>query len=242
MNNQVHGIVDLHHHLVYGMDDGAQSMEQTIQMLELAYRNSVHCIVATPHAEPGYKPFDLDVYLERLDEIRAWCNKAGLPIQILSGAEILYTPQTVAMLRAGRIPTLAETEYVLVEFTPQAPYKLLVQAAKKLRRAGYRPVFAHIERYKSLRAVWRVRDLRRDYGVRMQINAATVCGKNGWLRRLWLDYVIQKGWIDCVASDAHNIQNRRCMMKPCYKKLKARFGKRIAKRLCITRPMRIVQE
>ena len=60
MSNSFHGIVDIHHHLVYGLDDGSQSMEQTIQMLELAYRNGVDCIVATPHAEPGRKPFYMD--------------------------------------------------------------------------------------------------------------------------------------------------------------------------------------
>ena len=242
MSNSFHGIVDIHHHLVYGLDDGSQSMEQTIQMLELAYRNGVDCIVATPHAEPGCKPFYMDEYMERLNEIRGWCAAVGLPIQIFSGAEILYTAATVDMLRSGKIPTLAGTDYVLVEFAPQAPYKLLVQAARKLRNAGYRPIFAHIERYRCLRAVWRVRDLRRNYGVRMQMNAATICWKHGWLSQLWIDYVIEKGWIDCAASDAHNVKNRPCMMKLCYKTLKVRFGKRTARRLCITRPSRIIQE
>ena len=242
MNNSFHGIVDIHHHLVYGLDDGSQSMEQTIQMLERAYRNGVGYIIATPHAEPGRKPFYMDIYLERLDEIRAWCAEAGIPIQIFSGSEILYTPETVNMLRMRRIPTLAETEYVLVEFTPQAPYKLLVQAATKLRKAGYRPIFAHIERYRCLRAAWRVHNLRRNYGVRMQMNAATICEKHGWLSQLWIDYVIEKGWIDYAASDAHNVSSRPCMMKLCYKTLKARFGKRIARRLCIAKPRRIIQE
>ena len=241
MNNSIRGLVDIHHHLVYGMDDGSQNMEQTKLMLERAYRNGISYIVATPHAEPGNKPFHLEAYLDRLAEIQDWCVQSGLPIHVLSGAEILYTPGTVHALRNGLVPTLADTEYVLVEFTPKAPYKLLREAAEKLTEAGYRPVFAHIERYRCLKAAWRVRDLRRKYGVRMQMNAATICKKHGWLTQLWIDYVIEKGWIDCAASDAHNVSKRPCMMKLCYKTLYMRFGRRMARRLCIVRPRKIIQ-
>ena len=240
MSKSAYPFVDIHHHIIYGLDDGAQTWEQTQQMLEKAWENRIHRIIATPHAEPGLKPFPLRELMERMARAQAWCDEQGMQLEILPGCEILYTPQAVRMLRDGLIPTLAETEYVLVEFVPTAPYSVLLNAAKALTRAGYKPVFAHIERYRCLRWPGRVWKLKQAYHITMQMNADTICRKHSFFNQLWVNRVIRKGCIDIAATDSHNVTSRPCQMRACYRELKQRFGVETANRLCIENPSKIV--
>ena len=98
------GFVDIQHHLIYGLDDGAQTWEQTQQMLTQAGENGIRRIIATPHAEPGMRPFPMRELMERIRQAREWCIQQGMQLEILPGCEIFYTPQTVRMLRDGVIP------------------------------------------------------------------------------------------------------------------------------------------
>ena len=179
------GFVDIHHHLIYGLDDGAQTWEQTQQMLTQAGENGIRRIIAT------------------------------------------------------LIPTLAESEFVLVEFLPTAPYRELQSAAKALTAARYMPVFAHIERYRCLRWPGRVRKLKRDFSVCMQMNADTICRKHSFFSQRWVNAVIQKGYVDFAATDSHNVTSRACRMRACYRELQQRFGEQTAERLCIVNPAEI---
>lgn len=233
------GFVDIHHHLIYGLDDGAQTWEQTQQMLTQAWENGIRRIIATPHAEPGMKPFPMRELMERIRQAREWCIQQGMQLEILPGCEIFYTPQTVRMLRDGLIPTLAESEFVLVEFLPTAPYRELQSAAKALTAAGYMPVFAHIERYRCLRWPGRVRKLKQDFSVCMQMNADTICRKHSFFSQRWVNAVIQKGYVDFAATDSHNVTSRACRMRACYRELQQRFGEETADRLCIVNPAEI---
>ena len=126
MQGAMEGFVDIHHHLIYGMDDGAQTWEQTQQMLTSAWKNGIDRIIATPHAEPGMEPFPMEQLTRRIQKAQSWCDEQRMQMEILPGCEIFYTPQTVCMLREGLIPTLAGSNYVLVEFLPGAPYSELM--------------------------------------------------------------------------------------------------------------------
>ena len=107
MQGAMEGFVDIHHHLIYGMDDGAQTWEQTRQMLTSAWKNGIDRIIATPHAEPGMEPFPMEQLTRRIQKAQSWCDEQRMQMEILPGCEIFYTPQTVCMLREGLIPTLA---------------------------------------------------------------------------------------------------------------------------------------
>ena len=91
-------------------------MEQTRQMLTSAWKNGIDRIIATPHAEPGMEPFPMEQLTRRIQKAQSWCDEQRMQMEILPGCEIFYTPQTVCMLREGLIPTLAGSNYVLVEF------------------------------------------------------------------------------------------------------------------------------
>lgn len=223
---QTEGFVDIHHHLIYGMDaDGPQSFEETCAMLKAAQADGIAKIIATPHAIPGIQAFPLDVYLTRMEEARAYCRQEDIQIEILTGAEILYTQMTTRYLQDKKIPTMADTSYVLVEFPVGVAYGALVHAMKELLQSGYKPILAHAERYKCLllrpgRAI----SLHEDLGVALQMNCAALQKRNFFVHR-FSRRLFKKGAVDWVATDAHNTTTRSACMKTAFELLDKRYGK-----------------
>ncbi len=224
--------VDLHHHLVYGVDDGAKNLEEMQKMMKHAISEGVTDIVCTSHVTPGFEPFPLDKYMEHLEKGRAYIQEEGLDLRLYSGCEILYTESAARLLREGKFPTLAESETVLVEFTPNTTYRQLAEAASSFGMAGYNVIFAHVERYEALRNLKNVRALREEFGVYMQMNANTVITKKGFFTELWVRHMLNDGYIDCIATDAHNLTYRKCQMRLAYEMIAGRYGKEKAEELC----------
>ena len=133
------GFVDIHHHLLYGVDDGSQSLQMSLRMAQKAYAEGTRAIIATPHVTPGVERIALDTFEKRLRELRAAGKREGMDLRISLGAEILYTDMTCRMLADGGVPTLAGTQYVLVEFMPGVRYDALYKAVEGILRAGLSP-------------------------------------------------------------------------------------------------------
>ncbi|MBR4442045.1 MAG: hypothetical protein IKS52_02085 [Clostridia bacterium] len=233
--------VDMHHHLIYGLDDGAQTYEDMKAMLLGAYQNGAEEIVTTPHVTPGREPFDGERYLSHFRAARQLCQDENLSLILHTGCEILYTDDTVRLLESGDIPTMADTGYVLVEFLPGDSYDRLKRAARALGNVGYQPIFAHVERYACLRKGSHLEELHEDYQVVMQVNASTFV-KAGFFERRWLDRLVNRGFVDLVSSDAHNVDTRCFRMRECYDFLKKEYGEEMAQELCHDRAKRILTE
>lgn len=213
--NQV--LTDIHQHLIWGMDDGADSHETMCSMLREAHRQGINTIVATSHAEPGFRPFDMGLYNERLAEAQVFCELENLEIRVLSGAEIVWTYQTPLALQQGRVPTIAGTDYVLLEFWHNISWREAVDAVKQLTRAGYCPVLAHPERYLAfLHAPKKTLHFRNETGALLQINANTILNPRNYWERRFIDYLLKSGAVDAVASDAHDCVNRPINLEEAY--------------------------
>ena len=224
--------VDIHHHIVYGVDDGARSFEDMQKMLLRAASENVGDIICTSHGTPGGHPFPADAYIEHLAKGQAWADEQGLEIRLHNGCEILYTDASPRLLKEGHFPSLNDTWNVLVEFSPDAEFKRLCEAARMLGNVGFQVIFAHVERYSALRNFKNVQELREEYGVYMQMNSNTVTTKKGFFTDRWVRHMLDEGFIDCIGTDAHNISSRPCSMKLCHEMLKARYGQDTADEMC----------
>lgn len=224
-------LIDIHHHLVYGVDDGAASFSGTEKMIRDAVENRINAIITTPHMTPGIEPFPNELYRARLEEARAWIRTQGIDLALYPGAEILYTPNTPHMLAEGRVPTLADSGLALVEFLPDCGFGEMENAGKNVARAGYVPVFAHIERYACLRNPGQVRRLREACGALMQVNANTVLRKLGFFRQRHLNALFENGLVDFIASDSHDLPGRENRMAEAFDWLSARYGEKTARAL-----------
>lgn len=222
---------DMHNHFIYGVDDGCADQDAMLRLLFNLEANRITNLVSTSHITPGLNPFPMDVYRRHFEEAQALIRREGLHMQIYTGHEILYTDLTPRYLREGKALTLAGSEFALIEFMPTENYERLCEAAQKVRNAGYRPVFAHIERYACLSDLRRVEELKDRYGVRIQVNCSLFVHRQGFLRRRWIKSIMKSGLIDYVSTDTHDMPGREPAMGQCYDILLKEYGEDTASAL-----------
>lgn len=225
-------LTDIHQHLLWGIDDGADSKEIMYSMLREAQRQGIKTIVATSHARPGLQPFDMGLYTERLTEAQCFCKTEDLGICVLPGAEIAWTHQTPLALRQGRIPAMGGTDYVLLELWRNISWQAAQDAVKQLTRAGYCPVLAHPERYLAfIRSPKKTLQFRNETGALLQLNADTVLSPRNYWERRFTEYLLKEGAVDAIASDAHDCINRPVNMEAAYQWLTIHTDAAYAKEL-----------
>lgn len=234
--------IDMHHHLIYGIDDGAKTFEGTQKMARQAVENQVDVIITTPHITPGVEPFPYETYMEHLQETRAWMAQENIPITLYTGSEVLYTHSTTFQLNEGKVPTLAGTRYVLLEFSPDDTYKYLMDAGQSVAGFGFVPVFAHVERYECLKKPDQVYKIRRECGALIQVNARTIVRKMGFFRQRFLHHLIADGMVDFISTDCHDLPGRDNHMAEAYDVLSDQYGEETADLLTRGNAQRILNE
>lgn len=211
-------LTDIHQHLLWGFDDGARTQEAMQKMLRKAARQGISCIAATPHARPGFSPFDMGLYRERLAEAQDYCKANDLAIEIRPGAEVEWTYQTMTALRQGAVPTLGGTDYVLLELPWTITISNAREAVRSMISAGYCPVLAHVERYRSF--CWSPREalkFREQTGALFQMNAESLLAPNGFMQRHFTDVMLMEYGIDAIATDAHGCAERPVNLGKAYR-------------------------
>ena len=234
--------IDMHHHLIYGVDDGAKTFEGTQKMARQAMENQVDAIITTPHITPGVEPFPYDAYLEHLEETRQWMAQEGIPITLYTGSEILYTHNTVYQLNEGKVPSLAGTRYLLLEFSPDDTFKYLLDAGISVAGLGYLPIFAHVERYECLKRPDQIYKLRRECGAQIQVNARTVIRKLGFFKQRFITRIIKDELVDYISTDSHDLPGRENHMAEAFDTLSAEFGLDLATALTSGNAKKILDE
>lgn len=218
MSTMMEGFIDLHQHVLWGLDDGPRTPDEMHNLLRADAKDGIRMIAATSHALPGIRPFDLDLYDARLREAQAYCDVNQLPIRLICGAEIRYTSSAVSMLLDKRIPTLGDSEYVLVEFWHSVDRKTFAQAIDSLFRNGFIPVVAHVERYALFYTEMNfVLSLKSDYEVYYQVNCDFLLQHLNFFMRLRRQQMLKLGIFDLVSTDAHNTITRPPRMNEVYK-------------------------
>ncbi len=234
-------IIDLHHHLVYGVDDGAKDLDMSKKMLQKAVENHVNVICCTSHATPGHAAFPWDTYLKHMETLGEWIIHENLPLTLYTGCEILFTEEAPEMARRGEIPTLANRKTVLVEFLPNAQWGQITRAVREFTNCGLQVVCAHVERYRCLHEdMDRLFELHEDYGVICQMNGSTIIRSKGLFGDKFARKALKAGLIDVAASDAHNAESRPCNMKACRDILSKEYGEELARELTEDMPYEIL--
>lgn len=213
-------VIDLHTHVLWELDDGADSFETTKEMLKSMHASGITHVACTPHAAPGFRPFDMDLYLEKLSEAQEWAKCALPGLFLLPGCEIAWTYHTIEALRQKQVPTLNGTRYALIEFSPSIPFQDLKSALMKLSSIGITPVIAHAERISSL--LWHPKKalmLRRELPVHIQMNAGVLLLGSGPILNHYIKVMLSERAVDVLASDAHNLTLRPPQLMDAHKRL-----------------------
>lgn len=170
------GIIDMHAHILPGIDDGSRDWDESRRMLEESYRQGIRYIVATPHYSRSGLPSGIYELAERLKEE---AHNIAPDFMTGLGQETYYHEGLVDHLREGKALTLEGSQYVLVEFDPQVSYEKMYQAIRKLTMARYIPVIAHVERYTCLRQGTNLSEIAR-CDCRLQMNYSSLSGNHLW--------------------------------------------------------------
>ena len=225
------GYLDLHSHILPGIDDGSKDWDMTEGMLRAAYRQGVRTIVATPHN------YQEDVKQDN-GRIRDLCRRAEELAQmidssfhVLPGNEVLYRAGIPAEVEAGHVLTLGDSAYLLVEFFPSESYTRISQGLRELLGYGYYPVIAHMERVGALFGNEKRISEVVEMGCYLQVNCQSLMGgffdrQSSILRKL-----IQNRKIHFLGSDCHNLSGRPPIMEDCVKRLYQKLPKDCVERL-----------
>jgi len=202
-------IADIHCHILPGIDDGSRDMEETIRMLQTASAEGITHIIATPHYKAGRGCAESETIKKLLDKTRQEAAKHNLDIQLYSGNEVFYASELGDRFQSGRICTLNDSKYVLVEFSPMDSFNYIRNGLDEIIGMGYKPVLAHIERYECIVKHPEYAEDLRALGVGIQVNASSITGEVGRTIKKFVHRLLEDGLVDYVGTDAHSADSRR---------------------------------
>ena len=208
-------IIDLHAHILPGIDDGARNTEEAVRMCQIASAGGVQAIVATSHGNLG--ELSLTQYKDAYRLLYHELKKNEIPIRLYSGMEIFMNHEAVEKLERKALLTLNRTAYVLVEFDFEEELWMVEEYLEMLLESGYIPVIAHAERYRFVQrhpeAVfrWVVRD-----SCVIQVNKGSFFGVFGKAEQEMALSLLRHNLVHIVASDTHGSERRTPDMSPIF--------------------------
>ncbi len=206
-------MIDIHCHILHDLDDGADSLEEALEMARLAAYSGVTDIIATPHFRGEPEALEMKEEIDRRYlQLRETLERCAIPIRLHQGAEILCTPQTPRLAHEGLLPTLGNTRYALIEFYFNESFGFMDSCLQKIAAMGYIPVVAHPERYDAVQ--WDPERLWAwaDRGFVFQLNKGSVLGTLGGRAERAAHELLELGVAHLFASDAHNCDRRTPIM------------------------------
>ncbi len=233
-------MIDIHSHILPGVDDGSKDENMTLRMLYQFSNEGIDKIVATPH----FRHDQSDAYLEKVKEsyleARRLAAQVSPNLQLFLGCEIMYSSKALTRLINDEFLTLNGTDYILVEFPVMALFNDIVGAIHDFVGSGYIPIIAHLERYQFIDKVEQVQTLVK-MGAHIQINSSLILGKYGFTRKRFIHKLIKRGLVHFVASDAHNDEKRKVTLGSSYKSIARRFGKETAADLFVRNQEKVIK-
>ena len=214
-------MIDIHTHILPGLDDGAQDLYDTLEMVRVAAKSGITAMTATPHCNipGGYKNYFGDQYLSAIETVRKAVHKEGLPVKILPGMEAFGTPDLPKLLQEGKIMTLNQSKYLLLEFDFDEDPEFVSSLIEEIRELKVIPVIAHAERYQFVQKNPELVYHWRSKGYPIQVNKGSFQGKFGRRARQTAYLLMNHNLVSVVASDAHSPHVRTPYMKDVYEEL-----------------------
>jgi protein-tyrosine phosphatase len=218
-------MIDIHCHILPGIDDGARTIEDSIEMARSAVDQGIHTIVATPHHRNNqFENYRGDI-LSRVDELNEILENERIPVQIIPGQETrIYGDLAKGLVRNEILPVNLDTPYILVELPTTTVPKYTNKLLYDLQVDGYTPIIVHPERNSELLSKPdKLYELVKS-GVLTQVTAASIAGKFGKKIRNFSHKIIQANLTHFIASDAHNVNSRGFVMQEALQEVAEIYG------------------
>ncbi|WP_048717613.1 tyrosine-protein phosphatase [Bacillus sp. 522_BSPC] len=217
-------MIDIHCHILPGIDDGAATIEDSVVMARAAVQEGITTIIATPHHKNNKFSNRKSSILTKVNDLNTVLKQENIPLTILPGQEVRIYGEVLEDYYKEEILTLNHTKYLFIEFPSSSVPRYAERLLYELQTEGIIPIIVHPERNKELQEK---PDLLYQFvknGALTQVTASSVAGYFGKNVKKFSEKLIEHNLTHFVASDAHNIYNRTFMMKKAYDLIEMRFG------------------
>ena len=234
-------MVDLHNHLLHGLDDGSPDLETSVRMARLAAEDGLTHMICTPHCSTEYA-FEPELIAERLEELRTAVARESIPLTLGSGCDFhLSYDNLLDALANPRKYTLRGSEYLLIELPDHGIPPTLDNTLYELRLAGMTPILTHPERNMTLQRSPEMLNSWLRNGLLVQVTANSVTGGMGkYAQRVAME-LLRKRWVHFLATDAHNLTSRPPILSLAHAEVSRRFGAAYADLLCTANPAAVFE-
>jgi protein-tyrosine phosphatase len=233
-------MIDLHCHLLPGIDDGPPDLETSLRMARLAVADGITVVACTPHILPGLYENTGPKIREALETFRVCIARADILLRLVAGADVHVSPDLGDGLRSGRVLTLNDSRYLLYEPPHHVPSPQLEAHAFSLQAAGYVPIVTHPERLSWIESHYDIFRRLAQRGVWMQLTAGSVVGRFGRRPRYWAERMLDEGLCQILATDAHDPVRRAPRLAEARDAVARRLGDRLAIEMVETRPQAVL--
>jgi protein-tyrosine phosphatase len=226
-------LIDIHSHVLYGLDDGARTLEDSVAMVRMAAEHGTTDLVATPHANPDYR-FDPQVVQERLAEVAEASQNA---LRLHSGCDFHLSFDNIQDAIANpRKYTINQHRYLMVEFSDLLIFHNTAEILTRLEEAGMTPVITHPERNGLLRQ--RIDQIAKwvEAGACVQVTGQSLLGGFGRRAAAFSRTLLDRKLVHFLASDAHDCEHRPPRLDLAHAWVKKHYGEEWAEALCVANP------
>lgn len=235
-------VIDLHSHVLPGIDDGAADLAQALEMARIAEADGIAVMACTPHITPGVfdnSGFRIRAATEALQEELA---AAGIGLRLVAGADVHLVPDLAAGLLRGDVLSLGGSRYLLLEPPHHVPPPRFEDTVFELMGAGYVPVITHPERLLWIDSRLDVMQRLVEVGALMQVTAGSLTGRFGRRARHWAERLLEAGMVHVLATDAHDARRRPPHLDRARAIAAERVGEEEAWRLVYGRPWHMLND
>ena len=207
-------MIDMHSHIINGIDDGSKSIEMTINMLRKAEESGTTDIIATPHFMRGRFEVEYNEVLKKVEELKNMALENNININIYAGQEVYYNKNILQYYNDNMIGTINNTKYMLIEF-PMLDFNIdeIIDTIYELQIRGIVPIIAHPERYKLFIKKPSMINVLINEGMLFQMNAGSITGKFGRDVKKTATKYLEHNIYSFIGSDAHRDRGRDTDMR-----------------------------
>lgn len=220
-------MIDIHTHILPGIDDGAKTMMESLFMAQMAVKQGIHTIIATPHHQNGRyinTKQEIERYIENLNDS---LQEENIPLTVLLGQETRLHGNMIEELQTGVMATLNNTKYVFVEFPSAEVPSYAEQMLFDIQVAGYTPIIVHPERNRQIAEHPTILFHLVQKGALTQVTAGSIVGSFGKAVQKLSHRLIESNLTHFIASDAHNSTTRKFLLQDAYKAVRSEHGNNV---------------
>jgi protein-tyrosine phosphatase len=217
-------MIDIHCHILAGIDDGAQNDNDSLEMARLAVQEGIRAIIATPHHKNGRYNNPKENILEKVAVINKKLVQEKIDLKILPGQETAIYGEMIEDYDKGQIMTLNDTNYVFVELPSDHVPRYTEKMLFDLQLKGLIPVIVHPERNREIHERPELLHKLVEKGSLAQLTAGSICGRFGKKIKSFSEQLVEANLVHFIASDAHNITSRAFHLGQAYDHIEKQYG------------------